>query len=352
MASLPPVDMGPDTNTIALYLAPCWVLGVLCLALCTARCYTRVRSGKFLADDYLIVAAEIGSLASLISATIAGSYGWGRKSIYVDPSHATAAFKSTFALQTIWVVTLALVRISLACSLLRFGSSWMWRGVLFAMIVIQALISTGWLAVQFGQCVPLRSFWEPVESLTCWDRNVIIDYGWFSAAYFVLMDLVLALMPIKLARSLHRPMRERILICCLMGLGLCATVIAGVKMTTFDDVGLGDPLYDTIKPSLYAKLEEQVGIIAACTPCLKAPIENLLKRAGILAERDEDTRPSFVISIKEGPSDNSLTRDNTGGDKSMIPDTGAGAGSVGMGKRASVATTERPGGGRENWEAV
>jgi hypothetical protein len=64
-------------------------------------------------------------------------------------------------------------------------------------------------------------------------------------AYFVLMDLVLALMPIKLVRNLNRPLRERILICCLMALGLCATVIAGVKMTTFNDVGLGDALYGT-----------------------------------------------------------------------------------------------------------
>jgi len=110
------------------------------------------------------------------------------------------------------------------------------------------------------------------------------------------MDLILALMPIKIARSLSRPFREKVLISCLMALGLCATAIAGVKMTTFNDVGLGDQLYDSIKPSLYAKLEEQVGIIAACAPCLKAPVERLLRRVGVLSERDPLSKPSFVIT--------------------------------------------------------
>ena len=136
------------------------------------------------------------------------------------------------------------------------------------------------------------------------------------------MDLVLALMPIKFVRSLTRPMREKILIGCLMALGLCATVIAGVKMTTFNDVGLGDPMFDTIKPSLYAKLEELVGIIAACTPCLKAPIEHLLKRFGILSEPAEITMPSFVATAKtqDDISLGSFQRQNTGGADSTNPD--------------------------------
>lgn len=111
------------------------------------------------------------------------------------------------------------------------------------------------------------------------------------------MDFVLALMPIQLIRTLHRPLPEKILISCLMAMGLLATTISAIKMTTFKGAFLGDPLSSTVIGSLWAKLEEQLGITAACMPCLKAPAEKFLRRVGILATRFGQSveLPSFVV---------------------------------------------------------
>lgn len=80
-----------------------------------------------------------------------------------------------------------------------------------------------------------------------------------------------------------------------MAMGLVATIIAGIKTKTFKNVYLGDPLSTTVDSSMWAKLEELVGIIAACMPCLKAPAEKLLRRAGILPDhQDSMSMPSFV----------------------------------------------------------
>jgi len=68
-----------------------------------------------------------------------------------------------------------------------------------------------------------------------------------------------------------------------MGLGLIATAIAGVKMTTFNSFGTGDPLRDSVTGSLYAELELWLGIIAACLPTLKAPVERLLRKHGLVS---------------------------------------------------------------------
>ena len=110
------------------------------------------------------------------------------------------------------------------------------------------------------------------------------------------MDLILSLMPIRLIRTLKRSLSEKILISVLMALGLLATAINCAKMTTFTSYGEGDPMQATILPSMYAKLEEVVGIIASCLPCLKQPAENILRRFGILKEH-QLSRPSFVQSL-------------------------------------------------------
>ena len=113
------------------------------------------------------------------------------------------------------------------------------------------------------------------------------------------MDLTLALMPIRLVRTLTRSTSEKILISCLMALGLLAMAMMCVKMTTFTSFGKGDPMQATIRPSMYAKIEEQIGIIAACLPCLKAHAEKLLFRLGIFKEH-QLSRPSFVNTLPLG----------------------------------------------------
>jgi hypothetical protein len=112
------------------------------------------------------------------------------------------------------------------------------------------------------------------------------------------MDFILATMPVQLIRTLQRPLREKILISCLMATGLIATGIAGYKMTLSQQANTGDLLASTVKLPLWCKLEEQVGIIAACLPCLKTQIERLLYRIGILKQR-LGRLSSFVISLKQ-----------------------------------------------------
>lgn len=115
----------------------------------------------------------------------------------------------------------------------------------------------------------------------------------------MLLDLALALMPIQLIRTLHRTHREKILICTLMAMGLFATGIAGYKMTLSTKVFKGDPLSTTVELSLWNRLEELVGIIAACMPCLKSHAERLLKRIGVLSTNIGMSKPSFVMSLEE-----------------------------------------------------
>jgi hypothetical protein len=118
----------------------------------------------------------------------------------------------------------------------------------------------------------------------------------------IAFDLILAIMPIKLIRTLSRPPRERILISCLMATGLIATAVACVKLYVYNrgphKWTVPDELVDSIDSTLYSKMEELLGIIAACMPCLKRPGEELLRRIGLLGEVHWPgmSKQSFVFS--------------------------------------------------------
>ncbi|EAT81286.1 hypothetical protein HBH56_131940 [Parastagonospora nodorum] len=295
----------PYSNKAGTYLIPVCTVAAIALVLVVIRVYTRLsRTGRLHLDDWLIVVAEPLSLVGLSLAIAAVIHGWGKPISYFSPENLKETLRLQFALQTVWIVTYCLVRLSVACSLLRYGFDRSWRWPLYFIIGLQVTISSSYIVIQFAQCTPISSNWERIPGAKCWNIQPIINYGWAIASIYIATDLALSLMPVRLIRTLNRSTSEKILIFALMALGLLATGIACAKMTTFTTFGKGDPMQGTILPSLWAKLEEQVGIIASSLPCLKNPIERLLKSTGILKEH-QLKRPSFVadLSLPAVPKD-------------------------------------------------
>jgi len=116
------------------------------------------------------------------------------------------------------------------------------------------------------------------------------------------VDIILALMPVRLIRTLNRPTAEKILICCLMATGIAAGVVSVYSITLSDKVFGGNLLSTTVTLSLWCSIELLLGVIAACLPFLKASTERLLRRFGLLADRPDMTKPSFVRSIDDQES--------------------------------------------------
>ncbi|PGH04881.1 hypothetical protein AJ79_06966 [Helicocarpus griseus UAMH5409] len=268
MEQPPGVPTIPDTNYAPYYLISTGILGAIGVILCCLRAYTKLRPSPHLtADDYLIIVA-----------------------VAID-CHLASQTESEQAVEV--------VSVGLNC-----GSTATFHRLVDCPV----------------RLVPAT----PVELATITARGGMLGFqtsnqlwlgyccGDINAAIFTFMDLVFALMPIKLVWQLQRSIREKILISCLMAMGLLATASVCVKMTTFTKVGQGDPLSSTVYPSFLAKLEEVLGIIAACMPCLKSPAERLLRRIGVLSERYVNTltRPSFVVSHNQAPKDYTVSPQN------------------------------------------
>lgn len=194
-----------SSNKAGLYLIPVCTLGAVALALVVARICTRLRRTRRLyLDDWLIVVAEVRQMAKLYVrpvtilqvlsltdtaiAIAAVAHGWGKPSYMFTPKNLNATLRLQFALQVLWIITFCLVRVSVACSLLRFGSDKLWRVPLYFMIGLQVLISSSYIVIQFGQCTPVSANWETVPDVKCWDTKPIVNYGWAIAGTSVWFD--------------------------------------------------------------------------------------------------------------------------------------------------------------------
>jgi hypothetical protein len=135
---------------------------------------------------------------------------------------------------------------------------------------------------------------------------------------YIFADFTLALMPIQLIRTLNRPLREKFLVCLLMATGLLTMSMACIKFSTIN-MPITDPLSDTVYSSMWAKLEEEMAITAACLPVLKGPAERLLTRLGFIGSKPQVPPPSFVSPMHERASSGRQGGSNgSGRDRSAI----------------------------------
>ena len=68
-----------------------------------------------------------------------------------------------------------------------------------------------------------------------------------------------------------------------MALGILAAIASIIKITKVRKYGTNRDMYDGIDLALWSVVEAQVGIIAACVPCLKSPSERVMRRLGFLS---------------------------------------------------------------------
>jgi hypothetical protein len=177
-----PMALPPYSNKAPVYLAPAITFGVIALFLVVVRIYTRVnRTGKLAIDDWLILVAEPLSFTGICLAIASTASGWGKPMAYFTSEELKQTMKLQFALQTVWLFTLWLVRVSVACSLLRFGTERLWQWPLYFMMGLQSCISASYVVIQFAQCKPISASWDSVPGAVCWDLDPVITYGWVVA---------------------------------------------------------------------------------------------------------------------------------------------------------------------------
>ncbi|KAH8665066.1 hypothetical protein BGZ60DRAFT_432314 [Tricladium varicosporioides] len=286
MASLPHVAPGPDVSIAPRLVGVTATLYFFVLFAYSMRMYTRIRPVLNLGpDDYAITLALICALVEWTILMGSVAHGLGRHNFYVSDAETMEASRLLFISQPPWAWSIAMIKISMAFMLLRIKTSKPWKTFLYSMIGLQIATAVAANCAQFLQCRPLAALWDPnTPNVKCWAPKSAQLSIYLNSAIGISTDLIFSLLPITFIRKLERPFWEKVVITCLMGLGLVACISSIVKIPLINNYGkTGDSLWDSVDLSLWSILEEQMGIIAACIPCLKSPFEKLLRRFGVVS---------------------------------------------------------------------
>ncbi|KAK3936054.1 hypothetical protein QBC46DRAFT_420451 [Diplogelasinospora grovesii] len=279
---------GIEISERAAYLARLHIgITSTVFALCALTFYTRMHqrmkpNWNVGQDDWFLTAGFVLSLVDffMLLPMMITSPG------FVSLPQAAAVAKSSWLATTIWGLAMTCVKVSTASTLLRIKSSLRWKSFLYTFIGIQVIYGIGNTLFDLLACRPLAAAWDPtIPGGKCVDPETILVASNVGSAINITTDVLLSLAPATFLRKLNRPLRERIFVCCLMGMGVFASVSSITKTFTVqrwsrmipgdDDWALG------VAISTWTIVEEQLAILAACLPAQKVILQRLLAKIGI-----------------------------------------------------------------------
>jgi hypothetical protein len=128
------------------------------------------------------------------------------------------------------------------------------------------------------QCTDIRIMWDYTVTSVCWPISTLQALSYTNAALNILTDFCFAvLIPVPMLWRINVNARSRYTLLCILGLGIFACAAALIKVIYLIDYGkLGDWLWDSRNITIWTVVENNIGILAGCLPCLKPLVKSFL----------------------------------------------------------------------------
>jgi hypothetical protein len=180
--------------------------------------------------------------------------------------------------QIFYKFTINLTKLSILCLYLRiFTQPWFRRTCWVSVFTILGYALASIIATVF-QCSPVQTVWDKSRypEGTC----INITAFWYAnAIYNIVTDIIILLSVPGVVWQLRLPVRQRLGLTMVFGLGIFVFATSILRMTTLDHSSKApDVTAGTLISTMWTTIEASTAIICACLPMLRTPVQRLLPR--------------------------------------------------------------------------
>jgi hypothetical protein len=263
--------------------------------------------------------------------------GYGQHTRYISLSRLESFARFLLVAEPLWVWEVTFIKISVAFMFLRLSRSvsWQrtWKWVMYLSIFYLVASAIIVLVLQLTECTPLPFFWnKAIKDGHCRSAPVVHAGIIGTQVVFIFSDFQFSLLPLPFVLRLNRPLKERVLVACIMSLGLLASIIGCLKFIGFNNIRTShDPTWVTVPAKLASFAEGSIGIIASNIPPLKARGEKLFRTLSSGVSRATLSMGSFSRRNTEKP----MTTHHSASQHAFVEDESR-AGSTGTAESAKT----------------
>ncbi|KAF2010627.1 hypothetical protein BU24DRAFT_427741 [Aaosphaeria arxii CBS 175.79] len=284
---IPSIPSQAAQDTAQAFVGVAISLNVLAFLVLVGRMWTRsFPIYRVQPEDWIICGTWVLIVVDTALLLLTVPFKFGRPIESITLADAQNAQHYAVLAQPIWAWSMAGIKISVCLMLLRLQMETRWRRILWSLMGFVVILTIYNMVAQLTQCIPLHKTWDLLGLVPgkCWGPDAIRANLFAMSTINVVTDFIVALIPITFLRKIQRPVRERAIIGTLMALGIFAGVASIVKMVSAVNFGkTNDMDLDGIRVGMWSLVEELVGFIAACVPCLRSPFQRCLEYFGLVS---------------------------------------------------------------------
>ncbi|KAF2440210.1 hypothetical protein P171DRAFT_369338 [Karstenula rhodostoma CBS 690.94] len=173
------------------------------------RLYTRFSIVKCAGlEDYLIILAMLFSIGLTVCIGVQAANGMGQHIETLGANEMRQSLKAFWASLIVYYLSLGLTKTSILLQYRRvFATSASTFHVAFWVVMFMVVSYTIWTElVSIFACIPVRAFWTKETDAKCINQYA----AWFTnAAFNILADLALIILPIPVIRNLNLARRQK-----------------------------------------------------------------------------------------------------------------------------------------------
>ncbi|KAI9803752.1 MAG: hypothetical protein M1826_004943 [Phylliscum demangeonii] len=265
----PPAVVAPVTETRSpLVVAICSFFAALTFIVLLARLYARAYIVRSVGpDDVIVVFACLFVWAFIITVIIAALHGLGRHIESIAPADFVTYERVIWLSGIFYMASLGVIKLSVTTFYLRIGD----RGLRIASMVMIAIVAGQTISnvvCSIFMCTPIEVFWYPnVKEDHCID---IPKFFTVATLLNITTDFVTYLLPMRLIWTLRIPIRQKVGVILVLGLGLFACVSSIVRLTYVPHtMSERDITWNLADVMYWSVIECCVAILAASIPAFK-----------------------------------------------------------------------------------
>ncbi|EEQ84351.2 uncharacterized protein BDCG_01156 [Blastomyces dermatitidis ER-3] len=228
-------------------------------------------------DDWTILISCLFSVILSITMIIVCKWAFGKHMKQQDLLLVQKSLKLYVGAQVVYKVTIALSKISIIFLYLRIFVGKIFRRTCWSLIWIVICYTIGSSTATVFQCTPIHRAWQRQVPGTC----INLTISWYSnAAFSILSDLAILILPMPVIKSLLLPKKEKIGLMSIFAVGIFVCITSVLRSMKLDVATKNfDVTWSSIDSSMWTIFETNIAIICACMPTFKAPISKIFPRA-------------------------------------------------------------------------
>ncbi|USP74480.1 uncharacterized protein yc1106_01754 [Curvularia clavata] len=270
------------------------------------RLYTRIFIRRLTGlDDVLVALSWLGCVAWMVlclqcivygthsqistNRPQAFQYGLGQHIWNVSMEQLMVWTKMLVAIMVVYVWTPALAKLSLLALYHRLNPDYKARTCIYALAGLVFGYSLAITIVAAGPCNPQHHK----------DQKCLTDLNLFMACINIITDFLILCLPLPMLRALQLPMKQKVLLGMVFGVGSGVVVISMVRIIyVYSMISDPDSTYNVAKACIFSTIELNGGVICVCTALLKPFIQKHMPCILSFSSRNGSGSSSGVGKLK------------------------------------------------------